>query len=426
MRNVYLATTMMIAVGGAAGRATAADALKLGITGFYRAGIGVLAGGDSFTRTIGGHLHSGLGNALRRSSAFQQQIRINFTGETTLDNGLTIGVLIGLNGENLLAVGDTTTPQKQSYADFSGRFGEIRFGEANSALRTDCTLDPGNVTAGFGVNTPSDGFSFSNAGNGVKTVNGVIPKTPTRVGVTWFGSIGTCHGIESRGTKIAYFSPSIGGFTFGLSFAPSGDTRNPGGGYFYGTDLKDIKAANVLAAATNYIGDLGGVKVTAGGGGEWAFDSYDDQGNANPYSPAWYQTGFQLGFSNGIAVGASAAYMANYNVSRYKATDGGTVSPGLPGDDGWLAALGASYVIDAWGFGLQGIYSSWQVWNDTGHDNIWGLSLNFRYLLGPGIQLEGQVAYSNYDANDVMPVGTKGQPLDYHAVEFDGGFAINF
>ena len=40
--------------------------------------------------------------------------------------------------------------------------------------------------------------------------------------------------------------------------------------------------------------------------------------------------------------------------------------------------------------------------------------------------LEGQVAYSRYDANDVFTIATTGQPIDYDAVEFDGGFAINF
>jgi predicted porin len=112
--------------------------------------------------------------------------------------------------------------------------------------------------------------------------------------------------------------------------------------------------------------------------------------------------------------------MVNYKQTNYKATDAG------PSDDGWLVSAGASYTIDAWKFGLQGIYSRWQVWSGAGHDNIYGASLNLAYALGPGIELDGQVAYSKYDANSVKPVGTTGQPIDYDAVEFDAGFAINF
>jgi hypothetical protein len=399
----------------AAGQAQAASGLQLTITGHYRGAAGLVTGGES---AAAGNVF--LGDYGRSDGGFRQEVRINITGKTTLDNGLTIGVLIGLNGENLLAVGHRTTPTKQAYADFSGKFGDIRFGEANSALRTDCVIDPGNVTANFGVNTADE--SFTNAGNGAKISGGAIANTPHRVGVTWFGEIGTCHGIESRATKLEYFSPSIGGFTFGVSYAPSGGQRNPGGGYSYGTDFQNAKAANVVSLGADYVGGFGGVKLTAGGGGEWAIDSYNAFGVENANKPSWYQAGFHLGFANGFAIGASGAYMANYKQANYKATDAG------PSDDGWLVSAGASYTRDAWRFGLQGIYSSWQVWNDAGHDNIWGASLNVAYALGPGIELDGQVAYSRYDANDVPghPLSTGHQPSDYDAVEIDGGFAISF
>jgi hypothetical protein len=35
----------------------------------------------------------------------RQEIRVNFTGETTLDNGVTVGILVGLNGENVAKSG---------------------------------------------------------------------------------------------------------------------------------------------------------------------------------------------------------------------------------------------------------------------------------------------------------------------------------
>ena len=31
----------------------------------------------------------------------RQEIRVNFTGQTQLDNGITVGVLVGLNGESV-------------------------------------------------------------------------------------------------------------------------------------------------------------------------------------------------------------------------------------------------------------------------------------------------------------------------------------
>src|ERR1700757_5192284 len=179
MKRVLYGTTALVAAGLAAGQASAASGLKLGITGFYRGAMGATIGGDSLLAThitAGGGivaLPGGVGNDGRTNTGFRQEIRLNFTGETTLDNGITVGVLVGINGENLIAVGNTTTPQKRSYADFKGKFGDVRFGETESAATTDCIGDPGNVTANFGVNSPNESFA-----NGGKAVIGSPPPPP--------------------------------------------------------------------------------------------------------------------------------------------------------------------------------------------------------------------------------------------------------
>ena len=149
MKKLLLGTTALVAVGLGAGEASAASALKLGITGFYRNSIGGSFGNDPTTqirrhRPPGpgvGVTTAGLGGFDRQNVSMRQEIRVNFTGETTLDNGITVGVLVGLNGENVLKSGSTTQIER-AYADFSGKFGQIRVGEANSALSQDCILDP--------------------------------------------------------------------------------------------------------------------------------------------------------------------------------------------------------------------------------------------------------------------------------------------
>jgi outer membrane protein OmpU len=426
MRRALYGTSALIAVGLATGPAFADSGLKLGITGFYRGAAGAVIGGDSvpnpsfpFAST------AGFGDFGRTSGGFRQEIRINFTGQTTFDNGLTVGVLVGINGENLIGVGSTSTPQKQSWVDFRGKFGNVRFGEANSALTTDCVGDPGNVTANFGVNSPNE--SFSNAGRAVKSTGAGLANAT--VGVAPMGSIGTCYGVESRGTKIEYFTPTLGGLTFAISYTPSGSTRNPGGGYFYGTDLKNRASANVLSIGADFSRDFGGTTLTIGGGGEWALDSYTALGASISDKPSTYQLGAQLGIG-GFVIGASGAYVNNYKQAGYAATDA------LGNDNGWIASAGASYSLQAWSVGLQGIYSRWDVYGKRDHDAIWGASLNSAYTLGPGITLEGQIAYSRYDANGLFgpglnflpfaPGGTAAQPASYGAVEIDGGFAINF
>src|SRR6185369_13802639 len=290
MKKVLYGTTALVAAGLVAGEASAASGLKLGITGFYRNSIGGSFGNAPTTQNLagtgafspGGGVPSptgvttfGLGNFGRQAVSMRQEIRINFTGQTTLDNGITVGVLVGLNGENVAKSGSTTQVNR-AYADFSGKFGLVRVGEANSALVTDCVVDPGNVTSNFGVNSPNE--SFSDVGYAQSRSNAIPPvanvsNSPTgyfsTFGVAPMGSIGTCYGIEGKGNKIMYFSPSFGGLTFGVSFTPTGGQRRAGGGLSYGTDVTapgpGNAGNNILSVGVDYTHDFGGWNLTAGG-----------------------------------------------------------------------------------------------------------------------------------------------------------------
>ena len=220
MKKVLYGTTALVAAGLVAGEASAASGLKLGITGFYRNSIGGSFGNSPTTKFAGtgplaqgvGVTTAGLGNFDRQSVSMRQEIRVNFTGQTTLDNGITVGVLVGLNGESVAKSGSTTQIER-AYADFSGKFGQIRIGETDSALVQDCILDPGNVTSNFGVNSPYESFSdvgfvqqrnqttgvanVSNGpGGGGRTLRLPITGYFSTFGVAPMGSIGTCYGID--------------------------------------------------------------------------------------------------------------------------------------------------------------------------------------------------------------------------------------
>jgi len=147
MKRILYGTTALVAAGLAAGEAAAASGLKLGITGFYNNSIGASFGNSPTTQVPsggGGITTSGLGSFDRQAVSMRQEIRVDFTGQTTLDNGITVGVVIGLNGESV-AKSDSDEQFDRAYADFSGKFGLIRIGEANGALVTDCITDPGNA-----------------------------------------------------------------------------------------------------------------------------------------------------------------------------------------------------------------------------------------------------------------------------------------
>src|SRR5215475_6561985 len=394
MKRVLYGTTALVAAGLAAGDTMAASGLKLGITGFYRNAIGGSFGNSPTSKFLGpAGTTFGLGNFDRQNVSMRQEIRVNFTGTTTLDNGITVGVLVGLNGESVAKSGSTSQVNR-AYADFSGKFGLVRVGEANSALVTDCVGDPGNVTSNFGVNSPNE--SFSNVGLAVLDDKAGGFNAAGTVGVAPVGSIGTCFGIESKGNKVMYFSPSFEGLTFVVSFTPTGGQRRGGGGLSYGTDVTapgpGNAGNNIFSVGVDYSHDFGGWNLTAGGGGEWAFTQYTPAGGTSNNKPQWYQAGLQIGFGH-FAIGASGAYYVNYAHAGYASTTASS------SDDGWAVTAGASYTIDAWSFGLQGIYASYaQNANailgtsapgvSASNETMWGVSLNGAYALGPGISLE--------------------------------------
>ena len=192
MRGKLLASTALVAASAAASGARAEDPVKLEISGYYISAAGVNFSDNDETRD------------LTRPYVFKQDVEVHFDGSTTLDNGLTVGVHVELEGQ-------TSDDQiDQVYAYFSGGWGQVFFGDTSEALAQMCYLSPDGANGIFGSDSPW--FNFSNAA----------------VGGGYAGTNGTCFGLDDNSTKIVYFSPTFGGFSFAASFAPDGteDTRN--------------------------------------------------------------------------------------------------------------------------------------------------------------------------------------------------------
>ena len=431
MKKTLFGTTALVAASLATCQALADGGIRLDISGYYRGSMGFLIDGNQAPVAVSGTKFGapttfvgGLGDFGRTSGGFRQEVRINFKGDFTLPDGINVGVTVGVNPGG---AANTSAQLNRAYADLKGAYGDFRFGQGDAmdAIKQDCIYDPGNVTSNFGINSANQ--DFTNAGKGVsKTFKGIL--APTTVGVATFETAAaTCLTFTQKGTAIAYFSPSFDGFTLGLTYTPSGGTTNESGsqGVGSGTDLKNKQAQNIVSAAVDYNLDLGGGwSFLAGGGGEWALSGHTSAGGAQHNKPSAYTFGFQVANPDGWTVGASGEYLVNYpNFNGvFAATDSGTSNA-----DGWVVALGGAYTFGNWSFGLQGIYSRYQVHQGSpsaGHDAIWGVGLNGAYTLGPGVTLEGQVAYSRYDPAVGTPSSTN--PMSYHAVELDAGVAINF
>ena len=91
MKHILLGTTALVAAGLMAGPAAAQQGVQLGLGGFY---FGALGGNvdEDFDA-------NGFSDNDKNTWDFKQDVEVHFLGETTLDNGLTVGARIELEAQ---------------------------------------------------------------------------------------------------------------------------------------------------------------------------------------------------------------------------------------------------------------------------------------------------------------------------------------
>jgi len=357
MKGVLLSSTALVAAGLLAAEAGAADGITLEIGGRYKGAAGVVPSEDfSASSGIAGHDV--------RAYVFKQDVEVDFEGKTVLDNGLTVGAAVELEGQT------TADGQIDSvYAYFSGGFGEVRFGDTEEAYAQLCYLVP-SASELFGADSPD--INFSNAG------------------IAGYGATnGTCYGIDDNATKLVYFSPTFAGFKFAVSFAPDNteDTRNTLAGA--GTRLRNDDGQNSenLSLAAQFAHDFNGVTLTLGGGGSFSFNKEANPNNTR--AARGYNAYAQLEFSD-ITIGAATELRQNL---------------GDDGADQWVYGLGATYDLDNWTFGLGWTHGDYE--KATGENGVGPFnadhdiySATVSYELEDGLSVDAVLEYSDYRSHD--------------------------
>ena len=288
---------------------------------------------------------------------------MHFDGSTTLDNGLTVGVHVELEGQ-------TSDDQiDQVYAYFSGGWGQVFFGDTSEALAQMCYLSPDGANGIFGSDSPW--FNFSNA----------AAITPGPGGDGYAGTNGTCFGLDDNSTKIVYFSPTFGGFSFAASFAPDGteDTRNTVSGAGTRFENDPGQFSDIVSVAANYNQDFNGVTFIIGGGGTWSMDREANANNVDDASD--YNAYVQVAYA-GFTFGGATEWRYNF---------------GAEGQDARIFSTGVSYGIDAWTFGLGWSHGDYEM--GVGTDNLDVIALTTGYKLGPGVTLAGVLEFDDYDSD---------------------------
>ena len=195
MRKVLLGTTALVAASFVASAAMAdemmAEPISASVGGHYFVALGGVSGDDGV----------GEPRADMHSTLMAQDLQLVFSGSTTLDNGMTVSLRAAMDSDH----GDTGNAHwDERSVTLGGAFGRLQLGSVESARQQTTTFAP-NAAGMMGINTPY--FTF--AGALVRYNDGI--------------------GAEDA-LKLIYFTPSMNGFSVGVSYAPEDSGGSQYGG----------------------------------------------------------------------------------------------------------------------------------------------------------------------------------------------------
>jgi outer membrane protein OmpU len=316
----------------------------------------------------------------------KRKSEITFTGETTLDNGLTVGYAGELIQENADVPGDVDNDQiETSYLYFSGNWGRVNLGRNYGAAYLLQVAAPG---ADSNVDGMDNSFSFYNQTSGVDQDY-------------------QHNGIASRSQmndSITYLTPKFNGFQAGVTYSAAVDQKNrpfapygavAGLGSTSGMEgdagVNDLE--NQIEAALRYDGEFNGVGIHAGAGYTTIGEEVSSVGS-DDYQE--WNAGLKFTWNN-FGLGTA------YNTDNGQADDDADT-------DNWV--VGADYTWGAYVFGASYFRSE----NENvaaDEDQLDRISVGATYTFGPGMDFRGAVAFYDEElagaaANDatVVTVGT--------------------
>jgi hypothetical protein len=360
MKKILLAGTALAGLVLAAAPAKA-EGLKLDLGGLFR-GYAVYLDGDE-TDT------AGAGDELRQFD-LRRDSEVHFTGETTLDNGLTVGV----HAETDL-VGAVATDE--TYAYFSGNWGRVNFGSEDGAaylLQVAAPSADSNVD-GLRVNISS----FSAAAFDTDVTDATIANETLLL-----NSFSYDQADFSSTDRLTYLTPKFSGFQAGVSYAQE-DGQNVVGNNTSGPQTNDDNDGfeKLWEAAARWDGEFQGVGLSAGAGYSSASDENTGAGAITDDLDTWNLGlggtfgGFSLG---GIYTESNRGLAASNDVKTWVlggAWDNGPYHVGASYADSTVETAGAA--------DLEGVR----------------YAVGGGYTFGPGMTFRGSVAVLDTDSNGV-------------------------
>ncbi len=241
MKKILLGTVAVCGLAVAAAAPAKAEGLELGISGMF-IGYGVYNNQDEMT------------GVETRGFDLRKETEVHFTGETTLDNGLTVGVVVETN----LDRADNADIVEESYAYISGGWGRFNLGEEEAATYLLQVAAPSADANIDGIQPEINSFNYL-------TLVSTAAAPAVGVGHVAGTQLGYDQTVTGYANKITYFTPVFSGFQAGISYTPA-LSEAPQNGLAPITANKNAGFDDAVEVAVRYEGTFDEIDLALGGG----------------------------------------------------------------------------------------------------------------------------------------------------------------
>jgi outer membrane protein OmpU len=364
----------------------ASDGLKVDLGGFFK-GYGFYTDQDD----------EDVGAASNDSREFDiiRSTEVHVGGETTLDNGLTVGVHLEMEADDPGGDDNDSFDVQESYAYFSGGWGRVNFGAEDGAaylLQVEAPSADANLD---GIRQYVNPVNF-----GAAQVGAGAGQSLAALNVNGSDGIDYDQDVSGYADKLTYLSPIMNGFQLGASYTP--DLANESNEDALNFDDVEDAFGAVYDIAARYEGQFNNVGVIVGAGythaeleEEVPVDAVGDFGDDRE---AW-NAGIDLDIG---PFGVGVAYMAD----NFGDTDtvAGAVDTEMDEEETWV--VGADYTTGPFKLGLSylnkeaaaSIIGPAADATDGVEAERWTGGVVYTY--GPGMTFRGSVSHLSLDNVD--------------------------
>ncbi|MBX2834570.1 MAG: porin [Micavibrio sp.] len=377
-----LLTTAACGLFFAASPASAADGVKLDLGGYVKA-YGIYVNQDDDTGVAGE----------ARDFDIVRSSEVHFSGETTLDSGLTVGGHIEIEADGNRNAADGLI--EESYVYFSGGWGRVNFGAEDGA--------------GFllQVATPSADATIDGVRTLVNPVNETAAALTGLTTVDYDMDLGGSNGLPYD-DKFTYLSPIMNGFQVGLTYTP--DTLDASTESADNEDDVANAFGEAYEAALRYEGQFNNVGVNFGAG----YIHNEVEATDNTFTagePTDDRTAWNLGLDLDIgAFGVGVSYSED-DFGETKAT-----ATTQRGDEETLV-IGADYTTGPFKLGASYLNKE-GAQNVAGSAGTDGVEIDrytggVVYTYGPGVTFRGSISHIEYENVSTLTTGTESDATSF-------------